>query len=71
MARPRATSCFAVAASSTCFRNVRGLARDLGCALAAPLGMLSLLALSVIPDLRITDQGLIDVVNQTFIPVSA
>ncbi len=51
-------------------REVRGAARELGCTLAAPFGTLSFLALSVIPDLRISDQGLFDVVAQTFIPVS-
>jgi adenine deaminase len=50
--------------------HVRGAARALGCGLACPFGTLSFLALSVIPDLRITDQGLFDVVNQKFIAVS-
>jgi adenine deaminase len=49
---------------------VRGAARALGCGLACPFGTLSFLALSVIPALRITDQGLFDVVNQEFIAVA-
>jgi adenine deaminase len=36
-------------------------ARDLGCTFPAPFQTLSFLALSVIPKLKITDQGLIDV----------
>jgi len=49
---------------------VRGAAHALGCGLACPFGTLSFLALSVIPALRITDQGLFDVVNQEFIAVT-
>src|SRR5262249_18530830 len=41
--------------------DVYGAARHLGCGLASPLGTLSFLALPVIPELRITDQGLFDV----------
>jgi len=37
------------------------LARDLGTTLAAPLATLSFLALPVIPELRLTDLGLVDV----------
>jgi len=36
-------------------------ARTLGCGLAAPFMTLSFLALPVIPELRLTDQGLVDV----------
>jgi adenine deaminase len=49
---------------------VRGAARDLGCGLACPFGTLSFLALSVIPQLRITDQGLFDVTTQKLIAVA-
>ncbi|HID21245.1 MAG TPA: adenine deaminase, partial [Planctomycetaceae bacterium] len=42
-------------------------ARSLGCTLPAPFGTLSFLALSVIPELRITDQGLFDVGRQQFV----
>jgi adenine deaminase len=41
--------------------------RSLGCSLASPFGILSFLALSVIPELRITDQGLFDVRQQRFV----
>jgi adenine deaminase len=49
---------------------VRGAARALGCRLACPFGTLSFLALSVIPELRITDQGLFDVTTQKLIPAA-
>ncbi len=47
--------------------EVRQAARALGSQLPCPFGTLSFLALSVIPELRITDQGLFDVVNQRFL----
>ena len=50
-------------------REVRAAVQALGCPLACPFGALSFLALPVIPDLRITDQGLFDVVKQEFIRV--
>lgn len=46
---------------------VNQAAQDLGCPLEAPFGTLSFLALPVIPELRITDQGLFDVVSQEFL----
>ncbi len=49
---------------------VRGAAGELGCPLAAPFGTLSFLPLSVIPELRITDQGLFDVTRQEFAMVA-
>ena len=36
-------------------------ARDLGCRVAAPFMALSFLALPVIPSLKLTDRGLVDV----------
>jgi adenine deaminase len=42
-------------------------AEALGCPLAAPFGTLSFLALPVIPELRITAQGLFDVNTQKFL----
>jgi adenine deaminase len=47
--------------------NVYGAARALGCNLTSPFGTLSFLALPVIPELRITDQGLFDVLSHQFI----
>jgi adenine deaminase len=47
--------------------EVRQAARTLGCELAEPFGTLSFLALPVIPELRITDQGLFDVRRQQFV----
>jgi adenine deaminase len=46
---------------------VHRAARELGCGLPCPFGLLSFLALSVIPELRVTDQGLWDVVRQQFV----
>lgn len=47
--------------------EVNAAARALGCTLDAPFGYLSFLALPVIPELRITDQGLYDVTAQQFV----
>jgi adenine deaminase len=47
--------------------EVERAAQALGCSVPCPFGVLSFLALSVIPDLRITDQGLWDVVGQQFL----
>jgi adenine deaminase len=44
-------------------------ARALGCDIPSPFGVLSFLALSVIPELRVTDQGLWDVVGQQFVAI--
>jgi len=41
--------------------------REVGCALPYPFGTLSFLALPVIPELKITDRGLFDVVRQEFV----
>ncbi len=48
-------------------KDIRRVARELGSSLSCPFGTLSFLALSVIPELRITDQGLFDVLEQRFI----
>lgn len=42
-------------------------AHEMGCPLEAPFGTLSFMALSPIPELKITDQGLFDAVNFKFI----
>jgi adenine deaminase len=47
--------------------EVEKAARALGCNVPCPFGVLSFLALSVIPELRITDQGVWDVVAQRFV----
>ena len=47
--------------------EVNQAARALGCPLAAPFGTLSFLALPVIPELRITTQGVFDVREQRFL----
>ncbi len=43
------------------WEKMRGVARDLGSALDEPFMVLSFLALPVIPDLKLTDRGLVDV----------
>jgi adenine deaminase len=43
--------------------------RECGCKLNNPNMTMSLLALVVIPELRISDKGLVDVTNFTFTPV--
>jgi len=49
--------------------NLEEAWRKLGCKMKAPTMILSLLALPVIPELRITDKGIIDVKNQTKVDV--
>jgi adenine deaminase len=43
--------------------NLNAAARELGCELEAPFMTLSFVSLSPIPELKLTDQGLIDAVN--------
>ena len=47
--------------------EVEKTASALGCNVPCPFGVLSFLALPVIPELRVTDQGLWDVVAQQFV----
>lgn len=49
--------------------EVERAAQMLGCSVPCPFGLLSFLALSVIPELRITDQGVWDVLKQQFVPM--
>jgi adenine deaminase len=46
-------------------------ARRLGCEIPAPFQTLSFLALSVIPSLKITDRGLVDVDRFEIVPLEA
>ncbi len=48
-------------------RELSKAARDLGCSLPSPFGTLSFLALSVIPELRITCRGLFDAATFQFV----
>ena len=50
---------------------VEAAAKELGCQLARPFMSLSFLALSVIPSLKLTDRGLVDVNAWKLVPVSA
>ncbi len=56
-------------AESVCqgLQEVRAAAYRLGCPLPSPFGTLSFLALPVIPELRLTDQGLYDVRRGCFV----
>jgi len=49
--------------------EMEAILRDLGCALETPFMTLSFLALSVIPDLKITDRGLVDVRRFELVPL--
>ena len=48
-------------------RDLRAAAARAGCTLEAPFSTLSFLALPVIPEVRLTDLGLVDVMTQSFI----
>jgi adenine deaminase len=56
-----------VAASRACV----DAARELGCALPSPFQSMAFLALSVIPSLKITDHGLVDVDRFQLVPLHA
>jgi adenine deaminase len=51
------------------WKEMRKAARDLGCRLEEPLMALSFLALPVIPALKITDKGLVDVDRFELVPL--
>jgi adenine deaminase len=51
-------------------RAVVDAARELGCTVEAPFQLLSFLALSVIPSLKLTDRGLIDVDRFEIVPLA-
>ena len=51
--------------------HLHAVVRELGSTLAAPFMTLSFLALSVIPALKITDQGLVDVERFALVPFDA
>jgi adenine deaminase len=57
----------AVAESEACVAAVQ----ELGCTFPSPFQMMAFLALSVIPKLKITDRGLIDVDEFQLVPLSA
>jgi adenine deaminase len=50
-------------------RAVVDAARELGCTVEAPFQLLSFLALSVIPSLKLTDRGLVDVDRFELVPL--
>ncbi|HEX6207010.1 MAG TPA: adenine deaminase [Actinomycetota bacterium] len=51
------------------FERLERAAHDLGATLASPFMAMSFLALSVIPELKITDRGLIDTVSFELVPL--
>jgi adenine deaminase len=51
------------------FDRLNARSRALGCTLANPFMALSFLALPVIPELKLTDLGLVDVGSFSFIPL--
>jgi adenine deaminase len=56
-----------VAEVTEAFKMLEEKARELGSTLAAPFAALSFLALPVIPELRLTDRGLVDTATFTII----
>ena len=52
---------------SASLEEVMRAARSLGCPLEAPFATLSFMALTPIPELKLTDQGLFDSVNFKFV----
>jgi len=56
-----------VAASRACAQA----AEELGCTVPSPFQMMAFLALSVIPKLKLTDRGLIDVERFELVPLAA
>ncbi len=55
--------------TARCWENVRSQAQQLGCRLNEPFMHLSFLALPVIPELKLTDRGLVDVGKFDFVPL--
>jgi adenine deaminase len=50
--------------------SIVAAARELGCTIEAPFQLLSFLALSVIPSLKLTDRGLVDVDRFELVPLA-
>ncbi len=55
----------------TTLKDLRAASRSVGCALPEPFLQLAFLSLPVIPSLKLTDKGLVDVDKFQIIPVSA
>jgi adenine deaminase len=51
------------------WKELRQASKDMGCSLEEPFMALSFLALPVIPELRITDMGLVDVGRFQHVPL--
>ena len=50
-------------------RRLEGAARELGCSMAHPFMTLSFMCLSVVPELKLTASGLVDVERLTIVPL--
>lgn len=51
-----------LAETAEAYEHIEQVARDLGSTLASPFGLLAFMALSVIPETRVTDQGFVSLV---------
>jgi adenine deaminase len=51
--------------------RIEQASRDLGATISAPFMTMSFLALSVVPELKITDRGLVDTVKFELVPLEA
>ncbi len=51
-------------------RRLSDAARSLGCTFASPFMVMSFLSLAVIPEIRLTDKGIVDVNAAKFIPIA-
>jgi adenine deaminase len=49
--------------------HLEAAAHDLGATLPSPFMAMSFLALSVVPELKLTDRGLVDTVNFELVPL--
>jgi adenine deaminase len=56
---------------AACLDRLEGVLRNLGVKVSTPFMYLGFLALSVIPELRLTDQGLVDVQKFEIVPLGA
>lgn len=55
--------------TAAALKDIRNMIRELGSSLSDPVMQLSFLALPVIPELKLTDRGLIDVSSQKIVPL--
>lgn len=51
--------------------NLKAVLRDMGLSCPSPVNLLTAFCLAVIPEVRLTDMGLVDAIHQTIVPVQA